>query len=50
MINKGAEEAINTCISYGGALHLTINAGYGQILLVEQRLGHAAVAATLEGQ
>lgn len=50
MINKGAEETINTCVGNGSALHLTIYAGYLHILLIEQRLGHAAVAAALERQ
>lgn len=49
MIYKGTEEAINTRIGYGSALHLAIHTGHN-VLLVEKRLGQTAGQAALKGQ
>lgn len=50
MIYESAEETINAGVGNGGALYLAIDAGDWQILLIEQRLRHAAIATALERQ
>lgn len=50
VIDKCTEEPIDASVGNGSAFHLAINAGDLRFLLVEQRLGHAAISAALEGQ